>query len=264
MNHLAALIRIVVAVTVLTTAHAIARDLPADVMQDLPPDVVRDLMLEELEGQLKEKRFRESIGTIQRLRGAGADLPPSIDFFEGVAYCAIEERELCIESVKKYLQAVGSDGRFYKDALPLFNNTIREIEEQNRQAQKRANAPYVTLVYRYVSYATDYYWALKSGPDAATSEERAVKKCWGYNRPNTQMSKCVGLTKAPDERLMFVACEWGDSNYTLWVDKASEENQGEEKLFGRIVDTITSDLDDASLRKETCRIVVQSAPFQKY
>ena len=263
MNHLAALIRIVVAMTVLTTAHAMARDLPAGLMQDLPPDVVRDLMLEELEGQLKEKRFRESIDTIQRLRGAGAELPPSIDFFEGVAYCAIEERELCIASVKKYLQPVGSDGRFYKDALPLFNNTIREVEEQKRQAQKRANAPYVTLMYRYVSYATDFYWALKSGPDAATSEERAVTQCWGYNRPNTQMSKCVGLTKAPDERLMFVACEWGDSNYALWVDKASEENQGEEKLYKRIMDTIVADLDDASLRKDSCRIVAQSAPFQR-
>jgi len=119
----------------------------------LPVSVQKDMYMSELSKYLKAKDYDNASDIFKKMDTLIVDynveVPASYYYFKGETLVAKNRYEKAKKALDTYLNATGTKGRYYKDALSLYVKVEKQIENKKALLQKESNGYYKIHLYPY-------------------------------------------------------------------------------------------------------------------
>ena len=106
----------------------------------LPPEIELDRFLLQAKSALDAKDYKTAIQSLENAAQLNIRLPETYYFHLGRAYSGSENWSEAREAYQKYLEATGTNGKFYREALEDFNQVDIKWIQSKKEAEKRAVA----------------------------------------------------------------------------------------------------------------------------
>lgn len=194
----------------------------------LPLQAQRDKYMIALTGYLQTQDFEPSLLYFELLDRMNIEQTDSITHFWGEALLRTGEPQGALDKFYEYINAAGSSGTYYRDALALINEAEAALSEQ--QAQEEAQAIEAVILEESTDFSGDVRVSNQTGYDIwYLYVSHDDSDTWGDDKLGSSIlrdgdSFTVDLDDYPSSIFDIRAVDEDDDSYTFYsIDVAAQD-----------------------------------------